>query len=216
MPMALVSALLMPVSGKIYDKYGAFQVGLIGVAIAAVTTYLLKALSLDSSYGNIQFMLALRSFGFGLALMPIANASMSAVPESLAATASAVVNTVRQIASSLGIAVMNYVLITKQAFHKDFLDDAVNYSSFSVTAAINRIQLFANHMGIGGSYGKTQCLALFNQVVTRQGYMNAIIDGVLLLVAFLIVTIPLIFFLTPDKVERARVLQQNKINATHE
>ena len=215
MPMALVSAFLMPVSGKIYDKYGAFPVGLIGVIIAAFTTYLLKELSLDSSYGNIQFMLALRSLGFGLAMMPVANAAMSAVPEALAATTSAVVNTIRQVASSLGIAIMNYVLVAKQAYHKDILDDAINYSSFPVTEAIGRIQMFANHMGLGSSYGQTQCLALINQTVTRQGYMDAILDSILLLVVFLILTIPLVFFLSPGKVEKARMLQQKQIGVNH-
>ncbi len=50
MPMALVSAFLMPISGKIYDRYGAFWVGMLGVLIAVVATYQLKALSLNTSY----------------------------------------------------------------------------------------------------------------------------------------------------------------------
>jgi len=209
MPMALVSAVLMPVSGRIYDKYGAFHVSLIGVAIAAITTYSLKSLSLDSSYGNIQMMLALRSLGFGLALMPIANTAMSAVPEALAATTSAVVNTVRQIASSIGIAIVSYVLVTKQTYHKDILEDFISYNSFPLMEAINRIQMIANDMGIGGSFGTSQCLALMNQLVGRQGSMNAIIDSIVLLVIFLILTLPLIFFLTPKRVEAARTIQQN-------
>ncbi len=208
MPMALVSAVLMPVSGRIYDKYGAFHAGLIGVTIAALTTWSLKSLSLESSYGNIQFMLALRSFGFGLAMMPIANAAMSAVPENLAATASAVVNTVRQIASSIGIAVVSYVVVTKQAYHRDTLDDLINYDSFPVTEAINRIQMIAYNMGMSGGVGKTQQLAILSQYVSRQASMDAMIDSVVLLVGFLVLTLPLIFFLTPKRVEAARSLQE--------
>ena len=208
MPMALVSAVLMPVSGRIYDKYGAFYAGLIGVTVAAFTTWSLKSLSLESSYGSIQMMLALRSIGFGLALMPIANAAMGAVPEALAATASAVVNTVRQIASSIGIAVVSYVVVTKQAYHRDILDDLINYDSFPVTEAINRIQMFAYNMGIGGSLGRSQYLTLLSQFAGRQASMDAMIDSVILLVVFLVLTLPLVFFLTPKKVEAARNLQQ--------
>lgn len=210
MPMALVSAFLMPVSGKIYDKYGAFYIGILGILIAAVTTCFLKTLSLDSSYNSIQTLLALRSVGFGLALMPISNAAMSAVPEALAATTSAVVNTIRQVASSLGIAVMNYVLVSRQAYHKDVLDSLINYSSFAVTGAISRIQMMASYMGLGSSYGKTQCLGLLNQLVTRQAYMNSIIDGMILLVAFLVFALPLLYFLHPKKIEASRILQQRQ------
>jgi hypothetical protein len=200
----------MPVSGRIYDKYGAFHVGLIGVFIAALTTWSLQSLSLESSYGNIQYMLAVRSLGFGLALMPIANAAMSAVPESLAATASAVVNTVRQIASSIGIAAVSYVVVTKQTYHRDLLDDLISYDSFPVTEVINRMQMIAYNMGIGGGLGESQYLALLAQFVNRRASMDAMIDSIALLVLFLILTFPLIFFLTPKRVEAARSLQQNR------
>ena len=208
MPMALVSAFLMPVSGKIYDKYGAFHVGIIGVLIAVITTYKLKTLSLYTSYDHIEMMLAIRSLGFGLALMPIANAAMSAVPEALAATASAIVNTVRQIASSLGIAIVNYVLVVKQAYHQSVLTDKISYDSFAAGQTISQLQWLANSKGLGGSFGETQALAVLKQFITRQGYMNAINDSIILLVLLLAITLPLIFFLTPRQVETARLSQQ--------
>ncbi len=210
MPMALVSALLMPVSGKIYDKYGAFHVGLLGVAIAAFTTYCLKSLSLYTSYDTMQMILAVRSVGFGLALMPISNAAMSAVPEALAATTSAVVNTVRQLASSLGIAIVNYVLVVKQAYHQNVLADKICYDSFTASQVINQLQGLANAKGMGGEFGKTQALAVLNQLITRQGYMNAINDSIMLLVLLLVFVLPLIFLLTPSKVEAARLSQQKQ------
>lgn len=211
MPMALVSAFLMPVSGKIYDKYGAFYVGIIGVLIAIITTYNLKALSLDISYSNLQIMLAVRSIGFGLALMPISNAAMGAVPEALAPTASAVVNTVRQVASSLGIAIMNYVLMVKQAYHQDVLHDLINYGSFTACQAINRLQALLMSMGTDSASANIQALGIIKGLIVRQGAMDSIIDSIMTLVFMLLITVPFIFFLAPKKVEGARLRQQKQL-----
>ena len=213
MPMALVSAFLMPISGKIYDKYGAFWVGMLGVLIAVIATYELKKLSLDTSYDSMQMMLAVRSIGFGLALMPIANAAMSAVPEALAATTSAVVNTVRQIASSIGIAIVSYEMVVKQAYHQSTLSDKISYDSFTASQAISQLQWLAGIKGFGGSFGKTQALAVLKQIVTRQGYMDAIDDSIILLTVLIAAAVPLIFLLTPGKVEEARLIQQREFAA---
>ncbi len=210
MPMALVSAFLMPVSGKIYDKYGAFWIGLIGVLIAAAVTYQLKALSLNTSYDDMQLMLAFRSVGFGLALMPIANAAMSAVPEALAATTSAVVNTVRQIASSIGIAIVSYEMVAKQAYHQSTLVDKISYDSFVTSQVVGQLQWMASTKGFGSSFGKTQALTVLEQLVTRQGYMDAIIDGIILLTVLIAASLPLVFLLTPGRVKEAQMIQQRE------
>ncbi|WP_037372947.1 DHA2 family efflux MFS transporter permease subunit [Anaerovorax odorimutans] len=211
MPMAMVSAFLMPVSGKIYDKYGAFCIGIIGVIIAIITTYNLKNLSLNTSYSNLQIMLVVRSLGFGLALMPISNAAMGAVPKSLASTASAVVNTVRQIASSLGIAIMNYVIMVKQAYHQNILQDLINYDSFPACQMIKQLQSLLISTGIDNTSSKTQALSLINVLITRQGAMDSIIDSMMILVVILIIAMPFVFLLTPKQVKGARLRQQKQI-----
>ncbi|MHC1721976.1 MAG: DHA2 family efflux MFS transporter permease subunit [Aminipila sp.] len=212
MPMALVSAFLMPVSGKLYDKYGAFHVGVIGVLIAIISTYNLKTLSLDTSCDNLKIMLAVRSIGFGLALMPISNAAMGAVPEALAPTVSAVVNTIRQVASSLGIAIMNYVIVVKQAYHQDVLHDLINYSSFTACKTISQIQSLLMSMGTDSSSANIQALSIIKGLIARQSAMDSIVDSIMTLVFMLIITLPFIFFLTPKRVEGARLRQQKQLS----
>ncbi|MEN6350931.1 MAG: DHA2 family efflux MFS transporter permease subunit [Syntrophomonas sp.] len=208
MPMALVSAILMPISGRIYDKFGAFHAGLLGIAIAIFFTYSLRNIGLLTSYNDLQIMLALRSIGFGLALMPIGNAAMGAVPDELAATASAVVNTARQVAGSLGIAIINYVVVIRQAYHQSVLHNCINYGSFPAEEAISKVQFYLTSWGVDSISSKNQVLSLLNQMCSRQAAMSAINDSFIVLVLFLFLAIPLIFFLTPKKVASARQWQQ--------
>lgn len=212
MPMALVSAFLMPISGKIYDKYGAFHVGIIGVLIAIITTLNLRVLSLDTSYSSLQIMLAVRSLGFGMALMPITNAAMGAVPECLAPTASAVLNTVRQVAGSLGIAIMNYIIVEKQVYHQDVLHDLINYGSFTACQTINQLQALLVSMGIDSTSANIQALTIIKGLIARQGAMNSIVDSIMSLVYMLVITVPFIFFLTPKSVEGAKLHQEKQLS----
>ncbi len=66
------------------------------------------------------------------------------------------------------------------------------------------------HKRIRRQFWKTQALAVLKQLVTRQGYMNAINDGIILLTVLIAVALPLIFLLTPGKVEEARLIQQRE------
>jgi len=212
MPMALVSAVLMPVSGKIYDKFGAFHAGLAGIVIAVMVTFAMRDIGLLTSYHQLQNILALRSIGFGLALMPIANAAMSAVPAELAATTSAVVNTVRQVASSLGIAVVNYAIVVRQAYHQNALHNSINYSSLPAADAINKVQALLSTRGIDSISSKMQALSLLNQLCARQAAMNAIDDSIVLLALLMVLALPLVFFLTPRQVTSARNWQEKQIS----
>ncbi|WP_238472807.1 hypothetical protein [Desulforamulus profundi] len=71
MPMALVTGFMMPISGKLFDKFGAFWLGIIGMSIVVVVTYYLHTLSLDTSYRHLQIILSIRAVGLGLATMPL-------------------------------------------------------------------------------------------------------------------------------------------------
>lgn len=211
MPMALVSAVMMPISGKLYDRLGAFKIGLVGVLIAMITTWNLQRLGLDTSSGDLQIMLAVRSFGFGLALMPIGNTAMAAVPEALASSTSAVVNTIRQVAGSMGIAAINYIIVIKQAYHQGVLRDLVNYSSFPAYKTVTQLQGAFMSTGLDSITARSSALATINGWIIRQGAMDAITDSIAVLVLMMLMALPFIFLLTPKQVEAARLHQQKQL-----
>jgi hypothetical protein len=74
--------------------------------------------------------------------------------------------------------------------------------------AINKISSYLTSMGTDGSMAKSQALALLGQYSTRLAAMNAIDDSVVLLVLLLLVTLPLVFSLTPKKVKAAQEWQE--------
>lgn len=76
LPPALITAITMPISGKLFDKYGARYLILIGMVIMTVSSYAMKDFNASTSFNTMMFWLSIRGIGIGLALSPAINVGM--------------------------------------------------------------------------------------------------------------------------------------------
>lgn len=128
-PAALATAVMMPISGRLFDRIGARPLGLVGLLIIAGSTYGFTQLGLNTSSAHIQWLYIVRSIGMGMTMMPIMTAGMNTVPISLVSQGTAMSNTVRQVSSSLGIAVLTSYMTTQSTIHRTHLAWKVSTSS---------------------------------------------------------------------------------------
>lgn len=212
MPMALAMGFMMPIGGKLFDKIGAFPLGVVGLIIAGYFTYRLSFITLETSYHELQLLLVMRAVGLGLGMMPISTAGMNTIPPMLVGRASAINNLFRQIAASLGIAYMTYIMLDRQAHHAVWLADGVNWTSPAAVETYGRIKLLSSSFAAPGDTGPA-ALGYINMMVQKQAMVLGIGDALLIssLIAFLV--IPLMFPLTKKKVEEAR--QREKARFAH-
>ncbi|MDI6711185.1 MAG: DHA2 family efflux MFS transporter permease subunit [Bacillota bacterium] len=204
LPAALVSGVIMPFAGRLFDRLGAAPLGVMGLSVVTVTTYLLHALTPDMPARHLQYILAVRSVGLGLCMMPISTAGMNTVPKALVGQASALTNTVRQIAASFGIAYMTHVLVTRQAFHAERLAEAVAVGTPSA-AAVQQLG------ALGGGPGVA--LSAVDGLVQRQAMVAGMGETFLVAAALAAATIPFIFFLGKRRVEATRYREEEKWRA---
>jgi EmrB/QacA subfamily drug resistance transporter len=115
LPSALVTAVLMPISGRLYDKVGSRWPAAVGLLITAYGTYLMHNLTLDTSRTQVVLWMCIRSGGMGLAMMPIMTGAMAVVPSIKVGRASSVSNIVQRSSAALGLAVLTSVLTSQQA-----------------------------------------------------------------------------------------------------
>jgi EmrB/QacA subfamily drug resistance transporter len=115
LPQALVMAVLMPISGRLYDRIGPRWPAVIGLLIVTLGTYQLHQITLDTSRAEIMWLLGFRAVGLGLAMMPIFTAGIASVPLAQVSQASAFNNVVRQTSSALGVAAFTALLTRQQA-----------------------------------------------------------------------------------------------------
>jgi DHA2 family multidrug resistance protein len=126
-PSALASALTMPISGGLNDKFGARPVAIAGMSILVVTTFILTKITLATDTETIKWLMMLRGFGMGLCMMPIQTAGMAEIPKEQTGYASAIANTMRQVGGSLGIAILASVMSGRQVFHNIQYTNNINY-----------------------------------------------------------------------------------------
>ena len=116
LPGALVMGALGPVAGKLLDTIGIKPLAIFGIGIMTYATWELSKLNMDTPYLHIMGIYV-RSFGMAFIMMPIMTAGMNALPGRLISHGNAFVNTMRQLAGSIGTAILVTVMTTQQTNH---------------------------------------------------------------------------------------------------
>jgi len=189
LPGALASGLMMPVSGRLYDRFGPRVVLVVGLAGLAALTYLFSTISLETSLATITLWLVLRGLAMGLSTMPAQTAAMADLPTALVGRASSVTSIIRNVASSFGIAMMTVLLNQRSTFHSARMSDALSTDNTAFTS-------FVASTPSGSSLVAAQ--------VAQQSFVLSIQDVFLLTAGFtLLALIPAFFLKKADQPKEA-------------
>jgi DHA2 family multidrug resistance protein len=115
-PQALTVAVIMPIAGRLFDRFGPRLMLVPGLALLAYSTYRFHTLDLTTSNLQIISYLMMRGVGMGMAMMPATTTAMNAVPRPLIPRATALTNAMQRIAGSFGTAIMATVLTARQTY----------------------------------------------------------------------------------------------------
>ncbi|MFI7601975.1 MFS transporter [Actinoplanes sp. NPDC049681] len=110
LPMALVTAIVAPLSGRIVGARGPrLPLALAGTAIALAMVPLTR-LTASTPIWQLMIGYVLFGFGFGMVNAPITNTAVSGMPRAQAGVAAAIASTSRQVGAALGVAVIGAVV----------------------------------------------------------------------------------------------------------
>lgn len=110
LPGALIMGMMMPITGAIFDKHGAKRLAIGGMLILTAATLPFAFLTQETPIAMIVILYALRMFGISMVMMPVTTSGMNALPMNLISHGTAVNNTFRQVASSIGTAILISIL----------------------------------------------------------------------------------------------------------
>nr|WP_239255055.1 MDR family MFS transporter [Listeria ilorinensis] len=141
LPGAIVMGIMSPITGIIFDKIGARWLSISGLTILTLGTIPFMFLTADTPLWYIVVFYAIRFLGISMAMMPIGTAGMNALPNELINHGSAVNNTIRQIAGSIGTAVLITVLtnVTKDQMPNKMLaaTDPAGFAQKAMDASLD-------------------------------------------------------------------------------
>lgn len=112
LPGALISGLMAPIIGRVFDKVGARWLVIIGLTIMTACSFAFTKLGPSTTMTYITVLYGIRMFGLSMVMMPIATAALNQLPKRLIPHGAAMDNTMKMIAASVGTAILVTVMTT--------------------------------------------------------------------------------------------------------
>jgi MFS family permease len=147
LPPALASAVMMPISGVLYDRIGPKIPVAVGIIVLAASTFALSYIDLGTALSTIVWINIVRSLGMGLVMMPAQSALMSEIDSEKVGRASSINNILTRVAGSLGIAALTIIMGARTALHSATLTWAVSTTNPSV---MNEVYTLSGKLPGGG------------------------------------------------------------------
>ncbi|HIH1230494.1 TPA: DHA2 family efflux MFS transporter permease subunit [Staphylococcus aureus] len=207
LPGSLIMGLLGPFAGKLLDTIGLKPLAIFGIAVMTYTTWELTKLNMDTPYMTIMGIYVLRSFGMAFIMMPMVTAAINALPGRLASHGNAFLNTMRQLAGSIGTAILVTVMTTQTTQHLSAFGEELDKTNPVVQDHMRELA-----SQYGGQEGAMKVLLQFvNKLATVEGINDAFIVATI----FSVIALILCLFLQSNKKAKAtaqKIDADNSIN----
>ncbi|HDP6263807.1 TPA: DHA2 family efflux MFS transporter permease subunit [Staphylococcus aureus] len=207
LPGSLIMGLLGPFAGKLLDTIGLKPLAIFGIAVMTYATWELTKLNMDTPYMTIMGIYVLRSFGMAFIMMPMVTAAINALPGRLAPHGNAFLNTMRQLAGSIGTAILVTVMTTQTTQHLSAFGEELDKTNPVVQDHMRELA-----SQYGGQEGAMKVLLQFvNKLATVEGINDAFIVATI----FSIIALILCLFLQSNKKAKAtaqKIDADNSIN----
>jgi EmrB/QacA subfamily drug resistance transporter len=110
LPMTLIIIVVAPIAGKASDRFGSRWLMTIGMLLLGVQLLYLSQLGPDATFWNLLPGFVVGGLGMSMTMTPTAAAATRAVPVHKAGVGAAVLNAMRQVGGSVGIALMGAIV----------------------------------------------------------------------------------------------------------
>ncbi|MDD4858542.1 MAG: DHA2 family efflux MFS transporter permease subunit [Candidatus Krumholzibacteria bacterium] len=208
LPVGLLQMIAAPLAGGFADRSSPKIPTILGVTLMAFTFYQFGSLSLFSEHRQIMLPLYLRGIAMGMVLPPLMTLSISEISNKKMAQASGLMNVVRQLGGSFGVAVFGTLLTRRTIYHSAAYGERIDpqsamFRQIAVRLQSHALQATGGTVADAAAKAKTQ-LASF---VANQAFVRAVDDVFLAAGAVIIIgVIPVLFLRTHRRASsRARV-----------
>jgi predicted MFS family arabinose efflux permease len=188
-PAVFVTLVMVPLSGRLFDRFGARSLAAPGLLVLALAEYLMRSISTDTSRGQVITWLAIQNLGIGLSFIPVVTGSLSRLASAQVSVATAMNNLVQQVSGAVGLAVLGALLSGYQARRRAGQGDLLP----SVAPGVPQLQAVAD---------RGQAGALFLDNVVQLRVFGVALGSVFLVTAGLTAVAVLLSLLLPARQRR--------------
>ncbi|WP_066052347.1 DHA2 family efflux MFS transporter permease subunit [Robertmurraya korlensis] len=182
LPGAIAMAIMSPITGRLFDKFGGRVLALIGLGITVITTYEFSQLTVDLSYTHLVILYSIRMIGMSFVMMPVSTNGLNQLPTRFYPHGTAMNNTLNQVAGAIGTALLVTVMSNRTETHaKALADEAMK------TAAAGQ--------GAGAAQPTAEMIAQMKEQIMMKAMLEGINDAFLVATGISLVAFILAFFI---------------------
>ena len=185
--------LLMPAIGALVGKVDARWLIALGLVVTSLALFHMTNFDTQIDYGTVAWARVYQSLGLALLFIPINTAAYDGVPPEQNNNASAIINMMRNLGGSIGIAVVTTFIARREQYHQSVLVDHVTPYRTQSNDLIHSLQqsVLAHHSSAADALHQAQ--ALLYAMVQKQAGLLSYIDGFWMMGVVLLALVPLVF-----------------------
>ena len=117
LPGALIMGIMMPITGKIFDKYGPKILAYVGLTIVVITTFLFSQLTDSTGYTELVVIYSVRMLGIAMVMMPMMTNGLNQIPHALIPHGTAMNSTIQQVSGAIGASLLVTIMSNRTTVH---------------------------------------------------------------------------------------------------
>jgi DHA2 family multidrug resistance protein len=193
-PSGIGTMASMLIAGRLIGKVDLRMMLFVGFAVTAVSLWQMAHYSLDLSQGDIIWPGVIQGIGMGLVFVPLSAATFATLDPHMRAQGTALFSLVRNIGSSIGISLVQTLLVRNTVRAHAGLTEHITYGS---AAWHNPAVARAYDLSTAGG------TAFLEASINQQAAMIAYINDYWLMLFLTVAVIPLLLLLRPPKRQNA-------------
>jgi len=175
LPVGILQGSIAPLVGITSDKTNPKILLFMGICLLSSSFYVNTSFSFMSEHPSVMLSLYLRGLGMGMIFTPLNSLALLNIPREQMAQASSIMNTMRQIGGSLGIAVFTTLLTARTNFHSQVYGQAINSQS---EAFKDVTQNLAYHLQQSAGSSLTAAAQQSRMLIASHVNTQAFIEGI--------------------------------------
>ncbi|HXN06916.1 MAG TPA: MFS transporter, partial [Nitrospiria bacterium] len=191
--------IMMPFVGRFVGKIDARLMVALGLAITGISLFQMSHFNLQLDFWSITIPRIVQGFGLAFLFIPINIASLSYLPKDQIGNGTGMMNLMRNLGGSFGIALVTTILARRTQFHQATLGAHITSFDPETTARANDIFNTFIAQGLDPVTAKGMTYGTMYGQLTRQANMMAFVDTFFLVGLATFLVMPLLFLMKQPK-----------------
>jgi DHA2 family multidrug resistance protein len=181
LPVGIIQGIMAPTSGFLANKINPKIIILVSIIVLAFSFYLNSLLSPLTEHDFIMLSLYMRGFAMGVLFTSLSSLSLIEIPREKMAQASGLMNIIRQLGGSFGVAILATLLSSRVNYHSQTFGEGIRANSESFKNVTTNLSYYIQHeAGSSAPVSIKQSQSLISAQVSKEAFVQAVDDDFLI------------------------------------